>query len=299
MGKHVIPYVRTEGAGNICLVLESKDLPTAEAERRALIQAIAERGQDFAENPPQPAAEPAILAPTDSSFADQVLVVFEKNPLHFEIWNRDGSRAKMCGNGSRAILLVGEKYGWWPAASSGQKVPFSISGTPYFGLRREEPGHYAVNLGIPKVSDRRDFFHEGIRVPYWPVSVGNNHAVIFCGRSGDWALPSTFRLDEWGPRLSSALHANIEFVQELRPREKQFPHPQLQTLVWEIGAGATLACGSGAVACAAAWQRKNQSLQPRFSLHMPGGILEVSIGPDGTLLEGPTSILEAGVFNSI
>jgi diaminopimelate epimerase len=277
-----VPFTKVEGAGNICLVVDHADLPPNGASLPDFIRALA-----------LGSGEPR---------ADQILVLENRNPLSFQIWNADGTQARMCGNGSRAILRLAEEEGWFAAPlREGQEVALTISGAPYSAQRLEAKGSFEVNLGVPKVGERTECFIDVARVPYWPVDVGNKHAVVFCGtHQGDWPLPGNFALDRFGPPLCQALGANIEFVLTIPVRDDKRPEfTRLQVLVWEIGAGATQACGSGAVAVAAAWQKRNKSFQSRYDIEMPGGLLHVRIEPFGAKLSGPSSTLEKGSFNWI
>ena len=274
-----VPFTKVEGAGNICLVIDSSVLPTEEALLPDFMRALA--------------------AGSEVPLADQILVVESRNPISFQIWNADGTKARMCGNGSRAILRLAEEENWLGRPlRAGEEVPLRISGAPFSAERLEESGGFEVNLGVPKVGERQESFIEAMRVPYWPVDVGNSHAVIFCGiHQGDWPLPGNFSLDRWGPALCEALKANIEFVLTVPVKDDRRPEfTRLQVLVWEIGAGPTQACGSGAVAVAAAWQKRNKSFQSRYDVVMPGGLLHVKLGPFGAKLSGPSSTLGKGEF---
>lgn len=273
-----IPFFKLDGAGNTCLVVEAKDLPPNNDEIRRAVMAVSDFDRGIG--------------------ADQILVVEQRNPLKFQIWNRDGTQAAMCGNGSRAILKLAETEGWILGQNPGGRIQFFVGPRRCEAERLDEIGNFRVNLGAVKTQPRKDIIIDGNRVPYWFAEIGNPHAVIFCGRGGDWNLPGDFSLSNWGPRLSDELGANIEFVQEQRMRDRKPLHPRLQALVWELGAGATLACGSGALAIAATWQRRNQSLQENFTVLMPGGELEVHLSPQGAELSGPTTILQQGVFQT-
>lgn len=205
----------------------------------------------------------------------------------------------MCGNGARAILRLAETDAWFATPPApGKSVQLTVSGKEISAERLAEAGSFEVNLGQPNVTDRQEIVLAGVRVPYWPVDVGNKHAVVFCGtRGGDWQLPGDFSLNLWGPRLCDKLNANIEFVINVETKDDRRPaFPLLRVLVWEIGAGATMACGSGAVAVGAAWQKRNKSLQSKFQIEMPGGALVVRLTPFGGFLSGPSSILSRGVF---
>jgi diaminopimelate epimerase len=109
-------------------------------------------------------------------------------------------------------------------------------------------------------------------------SMGNPHATFFVPDLD--ALP----INEIGPRLEHdpifPERANIAFVQVMAP-------DHLRLVVWERGAGLTLACGSGA--CAAMVNAHRRGLTGRSArISMPGGDLFMEWRKDGhVLMTGP------------
>ncbi len=68
--------------------------------------------------------------------------------------------------------------------------------------------------------------------------------------------------------------------------------------VWERGAGATLACGTGACAALAAAWRLRRVPAPRARVHLPGGSVEVEQDASGALwLTGPATRVAEGRFD--
>jgi diaminopimelate epimerase len=124
-----------------------------------------------------------------------------------------------------------------------------------------EPYTVSEVMAVPKIGATLDV--AGFRAV--SVDVGNPHAVIF--------VDDLARIDlrEVGPRISGdALHypggVNVHFVQITGDR--------LRVLHWERGAGATAACGTGAVACAAVAISAYGFTSP-VTLDVPGGVLRV------------------------
>lgn len=83
---------------------------------------------------------------------------------------------------------------------------------------------------------------------------------------------------------------NVEFVAAIGPR-------QFELVVWERGVGRTLACGTGAVATAAALGQSGRApLGEPLEIRLPGGPLEVSVAPQTleTRMRGPARHVFSG-----
>ena len=66
---------------------------------------------------------------------------------------------------------------------------------------------------------------------------------------------------------------------------------EIDVYVWERGAGATLACGTGA--CASQFAAYKAGLtNPKVIVHLPGGDLEIEVLPDDTIMmTGPAEYI--------
>lgn len=209
--------------------------------------------------------------------ADQILLVgkSEQADLKMEIYNQDGSRVEMCGNGIRCFA----KY------VADRKLPEG-AGKPVLevetlaGIIRPRilaDGRVEVDMGEPvldgpkipvglegKVVDR-EVSVGGETRRMTCVSMGNPHAIFFVDDVD--AIP----LEAVGPRFENdplfPRRTNVEFVQVL-------PGNVLKTRVWERGSGATLACGTGACAVGVAAVLNGKA--PRKStVRLPGGDLSI------------------------
>jgi diaminopimelate epimerase len=122
---------------------------------------------------------------------------------------------------------------------------------------------------------------------FFEVNMGNPHAVFF--------VPDVARIPAaaWGPEIER--HArfphrtNVEFVQVM-------DQSRIRVVVWERGAGFTLACGTGGCAAAVAAILQKLTL-PAIEVEMPGGVLRVAWGGIGqpVLMEGPAAFVFDGV----
>ena len=116
--------------------------------------------------------------------------------------------------------------------------------------------------------------------------MGNPHAVIFVDDVEGLNLPAI------GPEMEKHAmfpeRANIEFAQVTGPHE-------VQMRVWERGSGETLACGTGACACAVASVLTGKADRD-VTVHLRGGDLHVFWDPDtdDVYMEGPAAFVFDG-----
>lgn len=221
--------------------------------------------------------------------ADGIIEVLpsEAAEVKMRIWNADGSEAEMCGNGIRCLakfvfergMVQGETFRVETKAGcviprvmveNGRVVKVAVD----MGKPRFRPSEIPMNfegehaLSVPIVVDGRKFTITG-------VSMGNPHAVIF-------ELPENWK--HYGSLIECHSlfpnRTNVEFVRIVSPRE-------VVVKVWERGAGATLACGTGACAVVAAGVMQG-ILERSVLVRLPGGELSVVWGEDSHMyLEGP------------
>ena len=200
-----------------------------------------------------------------------------------EMYNADGSRGSMCGNGIRCL----GKYVYDKGLTRKTCLTIDTDAGPR-GLellvRRGMVDRVRVNMGRAEVLPAiliqvgEEFFS------VTQVQVGNPHGVIFC------ADPAAADLAQLGPVLEHhpALRerANIEFV-------SLTGEDSLSVRVWERGSGITLACGTGACACFAA-ARKEGLCGPRATVCLPGGALELEYIGEDIWMTGPARTVFEG-----
>ena len=216
-----------------------------------------------------------------------------------EMFNADGSIGKMCGNGIRCVA----KYVYDRGLVKKDVLRVETrSGVKTLQLRVED-GKVAsvrVNMGQPELAPEKipvlfskdRMVDEEVYTPsgnVWRVtcvSMGNPHAVIFVDDVEGVNLPAI------GPEMEKHAmfpeRANIEFAQVTGPHE-------VQMRVWERGSGETLACGTGACACAVASVLTGKTDRD-VTVHLRGGDLHVFWDPDtdDVYMEGPAAFVFDG-----
>lgn len=216
-----------------------------------------------------------------------------------EMFNADGSIGKMCGNGIRCVA----KYVYDRGLVKKDVLRVETrSGIKTLQLQVED-GKVAsvrVNMGqpeldpekIPVLFSKDRMVDEEVYTPsgnVWRVtcvSMGNPHAVIFVDDVEGLDLPAI------GPEMEKHAmfpeRANIEFVQVTGPHE-------VQMRVWERGSGETLACGTGACACAVASVLTGKTDRD-VTVHLRGGDLHIFWDPDtdDVYMEGPAAFVFDG-----
>jgi diaminopimelate epimerase len=261
----MLSFRKMHGLGNDFVVLDGRAAPLGLT--RAEIVVLADRRRGIG-------CDQLIIMEPPAAGAD----------VFMRIHNPDGSEAGACGNATRCIAsLISAETG------KAQVVVRTISGdlpseaTPD-GLWRVDMGQARLGWQDVPLAREADTLH--VPLACGPVadpaacSMGNPHANFFVPDLD--ALP----ISEIGPRLEHDPifpdRANIGFVQVMSP-------DHLSLVVWERGAGLTLACGSGA--CAAMVNAHRRGLTGRAArISMPGGDLFMEWRQDGhVLMTGPVA----------
>lgn len=269
----------------------------------------------FTEHIPQEKKPETVRFLSDRNFGiggDGVIFInpSEQADFEMEMYNADGTRAQMCGNGIRCVA----KYVYDKGLTDAEHIRVISGGSiKYLDLTVEKPeGRPAdrgtvtrvrVNMGspvlepakIPVIADGGRVVNELIYVEdkeyrMTCVSMGNPHAVIFADNVAD------LKLGEIGPLFENHLRfperVNTEFV-EVLDRHTVFMR------VWERGTGETLACGTGCCATAAACVL-NGLTEPEITVKLLGGELQIRwdreenviymTGPAVTVFEGEVEL---------
>jgi len=231
------------------------------------------------------------------------------------MFNADGSEAQMCGNGIRCVA----KYVYdHKLADAGES--FSVPGQATFehslrietlrgiltlGLEIGEDGmvsQVCVNMGqpilngpdIPVSINKETVVNEAIEIADQPhemtcVSMGNPHAMFFCQND-----VSELNLDVIGPEVENhelfPERVNAHFINVLGPNE-------MTVRTWERGSGITLACGTGACACAVA-ATLTGLCDNNVVAHLPGGDLRLFWCQEDNCvyMTGPATEVFSGVW---
>lgn len=255
----------------------------------------------FEENVPDP--EKLAIKVSDIRFgigSDGLILVkpSDKADCMMDMYNADGSRGKMCGNGIRCVGKYVYDHG---IVDKTQISIETLSGIKYLDMQVKDgkvvtakvdmgapilnPAEVPVKLSGDKVV-ARTVEVDGESAEITCVSMGNPHAVIFVDDAEN-APVHTF-----GPKLECSEYfperANIEFCQVISENE-------VRMRVWERGSGETWACGTGAcatvVACVLNGKTGNEVL-----VHMNGGdvVIKFDIENNTVYMTGPAETVCEG-----
>ncbi|XXG54834.1 hypothetical protein AAC387_Pa03g2617 [Persea americana] len=199
------------------------------------------------------------------------------------IFNSDGSEPEMCGNGVRCFArFIAELenlrgiHRFTVHTGAGLIVP-----------EIQDDGKVRVDMGKPiltsldvptKLSPNKngmvvgaELVVDGIPWNVTCVSMGNPHCITFETKESKALQVDDLNLAEIGPKFEHHVmfpaRTNTEFVQI-------FSRSHLKMRVWERGAGATLACGTGACAVVVAAVLEGRS-ERKCTVELPGGPLEI------------------------
>lgn len=270
------PFVKMNGLGNEILVVDLRD--GAPAVTAAEARAIAAAGGGLA--------------------FDQIMALHpgrDGADGFMRIYNRDGSEAAACGNGTRCVarlmmdesgrrdLLLATAAGPLPCTEDDGGTIAVDMGRPRFGWADIPLAHAVPDTGAVAVGQRFGL------PPAATVDVGNPHAVFWIEDFARYDLATLGPALEHDPLFPA--RANISLARA--------DGPGAVTLkVWERGAGETRACGTAACAAAATGARAGR-IARKVRVTLPGGTLDLNWRErdDHILMAGPVEIEFRGRFD--
>lgn len=198
--------------------------------------------------------------------------------VRMQIFNPDGSRAEMCGNGIRCVAKLAYERGW---ARENPLCVRTDAGVLALDLTLDDAGKVGevrVDMGPPILDPPKiPVALGGDKIVGMPVpvrgkvlsatcvSMGNPHAVFFAD-----AL-ARVPLSDWGPQLERhqlfPRRINVHFAQVLKP-------DRVKMVSWERGTGMTQACGTGACAVCVAGVLNDKTARA-ITAQLPGGELKL------------------------
>jgi diaminopimelate epimerase len=269
-------------------------------------------GNDFILVDNRTSAEPMVtpeqaVALCDRNFgigADGVIFVLNGTAdtnYAMRIYNSDGSEPEMCGNGIRCLAkFIADLEAKDDQAKT---LPHTYRIHTLAGTIRPEiqpNGQVTVDMGEPGLlaseipttlaADNEKVIDKTLEVAgqSWQVScvsMGNPHCITFVDDVE--AIPLT----KIGPKFENhpafPARINTEFVEVVRP-------DYLKMKVWERGAGATLACGTGTCALVVA-AVLNGKCDRKVTVELPGGNLEIEWADNNRVfMSGPATLVFSG-----
>lgn len=234
---------------------------------------------------------------------DGIILIKKGTKADFEMvmYNADGSRGAMCGNGIRCVAKYAYDNGYT------DKTSFSIESmgaVKYIDVTVENGKVILakVDMGapilkaadVPVNSGNKKVISEKITVAdrefnMTCVSMGNPHAVMFIDEH-----PKDFDLDFYGAKFECNTdvfpnRVNAEFA-------KVIDRKNIEMRVFERGTGETLACGTGTCATVVA-AILNGYVDNDVTVHLIGGDLQIQWSgkeEDSVFMTGPAATVFTG-----
>lgn len=231
--------------------------------------------------------------------SDGIILILPSDKADFmmRIFNADGSEARMCGNGIRCV----GKYVYDRQLTAKTSITIeTLAGVKKLQLHPGVDGlidTVSVDMGAPSTTDF-EVLGEGEKIEHavntsrgpvkiTAVSMGNPHGIVFVESLDATDVHSLGRELELYPLWPD--RANIEFAQITSPHS-------ITMRVWERGSGETLACGTGACACATAAIITGRCKSP-VTLRLLGGELKIELLPSGNIImTGPATTVFNGRY---
>lgn len=234
--------------------------------------------------------------------SDGLILIKKGRSADFEMvmYNPDGSRGAMCGNGIRCVARYVYDQGYiasdrFTVESMGsvKNIELSLSGNTVESVRVDMGAPVINAADIPVVSDSKQVISRAVTLggrdfEMTCVSMGNPHAVMFIQEN-----PRDFALETFGPLFENDAmfpdRVNAEFARVLNKKE-------IEMRVWERGTGETLACGTGACATGVA-AILNGYTEKEVTVHLLGGDLKIGWSGamnDPVYMTGPAEYVFTG-----
>ena len=238
-----VRFDKYEGLGNDFIVVETSGPP-------ALSDAVGWCDRHFGIG----ADGVLFVAPAEADARARMIVV-----------NADGSRPEMCGNGLRCVALHLARA---DRVDRAEYVVQTDAGPRRCRVDRSgDSASVRIDMGRAEPLGEHRIEVDGRVFSFQRVSVGNPHAICF------EPAPDLGTVDRVSVEVSRSVPGgtNVEFVAERAARA-------FDLVVWERGVGRTLACGTGAVATAAALALAGRApFDAALDIRLPGGALSVTV----------------------
>ncbi|MDO5591061.1 MAG: diaminopimelate epimerase [Lachnospiraceae bacterium] len=235
--------------------------------------------------------------------SDGLIMICPSKVADFEMqmYNADGSRGEMCGNGIRCVAKYVYDYGLTDKTSISVET---LGGIKYLDLQVEDGkvSMVKVDMGSPVLAPKQipivpeheedtqvvdvPLEVEGAMYHMTGVSMGNPHAVIYVDDVQGLDLPKIGPSFENHKRFPKRI--NTEFVHVIDRKT-------VKMRVWERGSGETLACGTGACAVAVSCIL-NGLTEDKVTVKLLGGdlLIEWDKEADKVYMTGPAKVVFDG-----
>lgn len=261
-------FVKSHGLGNDYIVMDPAKVDTPLTPRN--IRLICDRNRGVGSD-----GILAVTAPHGATFG-------------VRIYNPDGTEAEKSGNGLRIFAKFLYDHGYTRLENF---TVDTLGGRVTATLTVYAERVTAVRVDMGKATINRSLTHldvDGTRLEVTALSVGNPHCVTLVP---DLAAIDLFRL---GPLIEKhpafPQKTNVQFAQVA-------DRAHVRALIWERGAGHTLASGSSSCAVVAACLDRGL-VDRTVTVQMEGGDLHIQVAEDGEIeMEGPVEEICHGHFS--
>lgn len=217
--------------------------------------------------------------------SDGILEVEAKGRYFVKIWNPDGSEAERSGNGLRIAAKFLAEHGY---VKDDVFTVETVAGPVRTEVFRDSGRVHAVRLEMGRAAidrSRSVLDVAGRELDVTVVSVGNPHCVVF----GEELTPA--RLFDLGPKIEN----HEAFPQRINVQlASALSRARVRALIWERGAGHTLASGTSSCAVAAAC-RDRGLVDDVVTIEMEGGTLDIEVAEDlSIVMKGPVEEVFTG-----
>lgn len=294
-----IRFTKMEGCGNDYVYISGFDFQIDPEKKPELVERLSDRHFGIGGD--------GVIFINPSQIAD----------FEMEMWNADGTRGEMCGNGIRCV----GKFVFDKGMTDQKEITVESFGkVKYLTLFTEEKDgkevvtSVRVNMGepileakdIPVIAGTSPVVAEPVHIDetdqepesdgedsgYYEmtcVSMGNPHAVVYIESTDDLDIEEIGPLFENHSRFPN--RTNTEFVQIV-------DRDHVKMRVWERGSGETLACGTGCCAVCVAGVL-NGVTSPRLEVEVLGGTLLIEWDPEENLvwMTGPATTVFEGTIS--
>ncbi len=202
----------------------------------------------------------------------------DKADCYMEMYNADGSRSAMCGNGIRCVAKYIYDYGLTDKTEVDIDTAAGIKHI-VLTVKDGKVEKACVDMGrpilkpelVPVIGEGEQLVNEPITVDgktyrMTCVSMGNPHAVVFMEEN-----IKDLEIEKIGPKFENherfPERTNTEFMNVL-------DRHTMDMRVWERGSGETFACGTGTCASVVA-AVLNGLTERKVLVHLLGGDLEI------------------------
>ncbi|KAG9147865.1 hypothetical protein Leryth_003466 [Lithospermum erythrorhizon] len=287
-GGGVVHFVKYHGLGNHFILIDNRD---SREPKLSPEQAVKLCDRNFGIG-----ADGVIFALPGVNGTDYTMRIF----------NSDGSEPEMCGNGVRCFArFIAELENLQGRHSCFRYVLLGLI-VPEI----QEDGKVRVDMGEPilKSSDvptsippnkdqsvvKAKLNVDGVIWNVTCVSMGNPHCMTFSSETMEGLVVDELNLADIGPKFEHhtvfPARTNTEFVEVISPTH-------LKMRVWERGAGATLACGTGACATVVAAVLEGRASRI-CTVDLPGGPLDIEWSEENNhvYMTGPAELVFYGSF---